>query len=277
MANKLADTSSLQPYERFIGVGRPQIITIFVVMLILAICAITYYVKSRKYKVNEAPKGYVLAVDMYVGYMRSLVIEILGPKFEKITPYFLFLMSYILLSNIIGIVGLENPTSSLTVTLSLGLVTWIGTFVVAFKYQKLSYLKTFTIKAKIKGKSIPVMINPLEVISAITPLISISFRLWGNIFAGSLIITLWFYFMGYVSQSVPILGVINMLAGLTVAPIHAYFDLLCGCIQALVFTLLTMVYWTLAKGENEAENVQENNVIENKKVTPQTLENISNH
>ncbi|MDE7434177.1 MAG: F0F1 ATP synthase subunit A [Mycoplasmoidaceae bacterium] len=121
--NLLDDTNKINPYDSATGVGRPQIFSILVVMLILAACMITYFVKSKKYKVNEAPKGYVLLVDIYVGYIRSLVVEILGPKFEKITPYFLFLMSYILLSNLIGIVGLENPTSSLTVTLSMGFVT----------------------------------------------------------------------------------------------------------------------------------------------------------
>lgn len=267
--------SSLHPYERFMDGARPQILTIFVVFFILALCTILYFLKQRRYSVNEAPKGFVLAVDIYIGYIRSLVIEILGPKFEKITPYFLFLMSYILLSNIIGIVGLENPTSSLTVTLSMGLVTWIGTFVIAFKYQKLSYLKTFTFKIKTKkGKKIPVMINPLEVISAITPLISISFRLWGNIFAGSLVISLWFYFMGFISKSVPVIGILNLLAGITAAPIHAYFDLLCGCIQALVFTLLTMVYWTLAKGEQEVVQIAEPNVVINEQINAKLLKNV---
>ncbi len=49
---------------------------------------------------------------------------------------------------------------------------------------------------------------------------------------------------------VPVIGVINLLAGLTGAPIRAYFDLLSGLIQALVFTMLTMVYWTMAKGDD---------------------------
>lgn len=259
-------SSELNIGGRFLAFDRPQFFTIFVVLAILATCMIVYYVKQKKYKVNEAPKGFVLLVDMYVGYIRSLVIEILGPKFEKLTPYFLYLMSYILLSNIIGIIGLENPTSSLTVTLSMGIVTWIGTQVVAFKYQKLSYLKTFTfgIKNK-KGNKIPLMINPLEVISCITPLISISCRLWGNIFAGGLVVSLWFYFLGYVSRNVPALAMFNLLAGLTVAPIHLYFDLLCGCIQALVFTLLTMVYWTLAKGEEAVEQSESNVVVIDKK------------
>lgn len=239
---------------------RPQILSIFVIFLILAIISIIYYIKVKKLKQNQAPKGIVLLVQIYVEYVKSLIIEILGPEFLKITPYFLYLMSYIFLSNMIGIIGLENPTSSLTVTLSMGIITWIGTFVIAFKYQRLSYFKIFLIGAKIKNKKIYFLINPLEIISAITPVISISFRLWGNIFAGSLITTLWFYLWYYVTKSIPIIGLFNLLAAFTIAPIHMYFDLLCGTIQTLVFVLLTMVYWTLQKGEGEA--TQTKNVVE---------------
>lgn len=249
---------------------RPQILSIAVVLAILLIAFIVYYVKLKKVKPNHAPHGYVLAMQVYISYIRGLVVDILGPEFEKITPFFLYLFSYILLSNIIGIFGLENPTTSLTVTLSMGLIMFIGCFVIGFKYQKLSWLKKFTFCVNIKGKNIPIMINPSEIISQVTPLISISFRLWGNIFAGSLITGLWFYFTAYISKSIPFIGMFNLIGGLTAAPIHMYFDLLCGVVQTLVFTLLTMVYWSLEKGhqqpKQEIQKINKANLQTNIKV-----------
>jgi F-type H+-transporting ATPase subunit a len=113
------------------------------------------------------------------------------------------------------------------------------------------------------------MINPLSITDVVAPLISISFRLWGNIFAGSMIVTLWFYFTGYIMNASPTFAILNLLGGLTAPPIHAYFDMLCGLIQALVFTLLTMVYWTLAK---EHGNHHENENAESAPITKtQTL------
>jgi F-type H+-transporting ATPase subunit a len=112
------------------------------------------------------------------------------------------------------------------------------------------------------------MINPLSFTDVIAPLISISFRLWGNIFAGGMIITLWFYFTGFIVNQFPTFALINLLGGLTAPPIHAYFDLLCGLIQALVFTLLTMVYWTLAKEHgsyDEDGNLKHQPAIQNNK------------
>lgn len=246
---------------------RPEILTLLVVFIILLSIFLTYHFKLKKQKVNNAPTGIVLLVQMYISYVRNLVVEILGYELECLTPYFLMLFSYILLCNVIGIMGWDNPTSSLTVTLSMGFVMFVGVFVIGFKYQKLSYLKKFCFCINVKGKKIPVMINPTEIISQVTPLISISFRLWGNIFAGGLISGLWYFLTGYICSFIPFIGAFNWLGGLTAPFLNMYFDLLCGVIQALVFTLLTMVYWTLAKGE---ENPNQNEVV--KQIIPSNQE-----
>ena len=60
----------------------------------------------------KPPKGMVLIIQMLIAYIRVLVVEILGSKLEKLTLYFLYLFSYILLSNLIGL------------------------FVIGFRYQK---------------------------------------------------------------------------------------------------------------------------------------------
>lgn len=228
---------------------RPEILSIAVITITIFVLAVIYWCKQKKQNYKEAPKGFVLLVQSYINYIRNITIEILGPENEKITPFFVFLFTYLLFSNLIGVFGFNNPTASYTVTLSLAFVTFIGTFVIGFKYQKLSYLKQFFICVKIKGKKIPTLPNPIEIAGAIAPLISLSFRLWGNIFAGGLLVSLWFYFTQTCCEKIPVLNTINLLGGLTVAPLHMYLDLLCGVVQALVFMLLTMVYWSLAKGE----------------------------
>ncbi len=220
-------------------------------------------------KPDEAPSGYALIIFSMIESIKAMVRDVLGPEFEKITPYFLFLVAYIFCSNMIGIFGFENPTGSITVTFSLGIITFIGMLVVGFRYQRISYLKEFTVNVSVKSKktgekkTIPVMINPIEIMGKVTPLISISFRLWGNIFAGGLIMTLLY--------SVPMLGSqgtaalkdgppdpLMLISVLYVPPLIAFFDILTGSIQTMVFLLLTMIYWTLEKGEtNEEKHPQE--------------------
>lgn len=215
-------------------------------------------------EVGQSPSGYALIIYTMIESIKGLVRDILGPEFEKITPYFIFLASYIFCSNLIGIFGIENPTGSVTVTFSLGIITFIGMLVVGFRYQRISYLKHFTFAISVKSKktnkkrSIPVMINPMEVIGKITPLISISLRLWGNIFAGGLIMSLLYIIPMLGSQGVTALqngppDPFMLLAAIYVPPLIAFFDILTGGIQTMVFIFLTMIYWTLEKGENEEE------------------------
>lgn len=237
------------------------VIGIAVATLIVLYIVIHYYVNMKKLKPNEAPKGFTMLIFILVNYAKQLVFEILGPNFIKFTPYFLTLFLYIMVSNMVDIVGFENPTGSLTVTLSMGLVTFFGTFIIGFRYQRLSYLKKFAIGINIKHKNsdkktyIPVMVNPLEIIGSITPLISISMRLWGNIFAGTVIIAMFYSIPMAFSGNNPLQPqpldayAWTMIMGLFAAPFNAYLGVMVGTIQALVFTMLTMVYWTLAQSE----------------------------
>lgn len=101
---------------------QPQIASIAIVCLILIIFSLTYFFYLQKQKINTAPSGFVLLVQIYISFIRNLIVEIFGIKGEKMTTFFLYLFSYICISNLIGIVGLSSPTSSLTTTLSLGLM-----------------------------------------------------------------------------------------------------------------------------------------------------------
>ncbi len=234
------------------------VIAVFLIIFI----SIIYYNKSiKKIKTNETLSGYALLIFILINYFKNITRDILGKDLEKTAPVFLTLFSYIALSNVIGIIGVENPTSSIWVTLTFGMFSFIGTFVIGFRYQRFSFLYkfTFNIKVKIKSKDkkirIPVMINPLEVISSITPLISLSFRLWGNIFAGALILLLIYNLPSAFANGVdsllpvgvPIAEPLILLSSLITPPVHLFLDIGIGLTQALVFILLTMVYWTLNK------------------------------
>lgn len=245
---ELFASDSLAKYDPF--AIQTILISIIVVFLILSSITVYYYFSIRKLGPKDIPQGFALFIFTFIEYIKQLVYEILGPKFVKATPYFIYLFSYILLSNLLSIVGFENPTASATVTLTMGLCTFLSTLVIALKYQRLSFFRAFTINLKIKNKSIPVMINPLEIVGKITPLISISMRLWGNIFAGALISSLWFVIpigIAQIPASETIGGghPIMLVMSIFTPPLYLYLDMLTGGVQAFVFILLTMVYWKM--------------------------------
>ncbi|GMO16872.1 MAG: F0F1 ATP synthase subunit A [Mycoplasmoidaceae bacterium] len=221
------------------------IIGIALTTVILIVLFSIYSFKLKKQKPDVPLSGYVFCFQIYIQFINNMIKEVLGKKFEKITPFFIYLFSYILISNVISIFGITNPTSSVSVTLSLGLVTFFGIFVIGFKYQKLSFLKKYTFNISIKDKKIPVMINPMNVASQFAPLISISLRLWGNIFAGTIITSMLLVSTDSAMNNMLTFKFFNIIGVFVLLPIHIYFDLLSGFIQAFVFMLLTMVYWKL--------------------------------
>lgn len=245
---------------------QPEVFSIVLVFLIISFFVIYYNVKIRKLNPKEAPTGLTLMIFNLINYFKLLVSDLLGVKFVRWTPYFLTLFVYIWGCNLIDTLGFDNPTATTTVTFSMGLVTVVGSFVLGVRFQRSKYFLKYTFKFGYtdkktgKKKMIPYFFNPLGVMDNVTPLLSISLRLWGNIFAGALILSLFY------SISMAIAGVnplendgspFMLIMGIFSTPFHIFFDLLIGSIQAFVFTMLTLAYWG---NEMNEEEVESNNV-----------------
>lgn len=222
---------------------QPQIFTLLLVTLILVVFAIVVYRKVKKHEVNKAPQGILLLSEQYVMGVDNLFKEVTMGKISKPAPYIFTLFSFLILSNLMGLLGLEPPTTSFSVTLTLGLVSWIGIYVIGIIYQRMHFFKKF--------------LNPTEIIGQFSPLISISFRIFGNMIGGSTIMYLLYHFTGWIWGKVPVIGEMNIIGPVLTPFFHAYFDIFDGLIQAFVFTLLTMIYWVLEAETPEHEEIEE--------------------
>lgn len=231
---------------------QPEIFSIFLVFVIITFFVVFYNVKIRKLNPKESPTGLTLMIFNLINYFKLLISDMLGQKFVRWTPYFLTLFVYIWGCNLISILGFENPTATITVTFSLGIITVVGTFIIGVRFQRskyfLKYFFKFTHLNKKTGESklIPYFFNPLGVMDNVTPLLSISLRLWGNIFAGALILSLFYSISMALAGDNPLINdgsPFMLIMGFISAPAHIFFDLLVGTIQAFVFTMLTLSYW----------------------------------
>ncbi|ATZ19048.1 F0F1 ATP synthase subunit A [Williamsoniiplasma somnilux] len=249
-----------------------QFTSIILTTIVICTIAITYNVKIRGHKEGERISGFLVLIEMLVSSVENLVVSIMGTKYRKLTPYALYIILYIIVSSLISLLGVESATTSYTVTLSMGLVTFFGIYYFGFKYQKMAYFKKY--------------INPIEIFTQFTPLVSISFRLFGNLLGGSIILGLLYSlsigiqagFSGNVSileghtwlnvdiynsedswditwkqQYIYFWSGFNIFTTLVAPMFHMYFDLFEGSIQAVVFTMLTLSYWSEAMGEEESE------------------------
>jgi F-type H+-transporting ATPase subunit a len=160
--------------------------------------------------------------EMIVAALYSLTEDALDKKMaQKYGPLICALFMFLLISNWLGIIPhLEEPTKDLNTPLSLGLM--------GFAIAHYAGIKTKGFKAYAKEYFEPIFfMMPLNLIGELAKIISISFRLFGNIMGGSIIIL-----------------VVSYLTFSLILPpfLYAFFGLFVGTIQAFVFTMLTVVY-----------------------------------
>ncbi|WFA08158.1 F0F1 ATP synthase subunit A [Tissierella sp. Yu-01] len=193
------------------------------VVLALSIFAIVVNIKVKKAKVDKAPSNFLNIIEMFVEFINDMVKSNMGEKGMKFAPLMITLMSYLAVANIFGLIGLASPTSDYSITLTLALFVFALVQVVKFRsYGGLvGYGKSFT-------EPVP-LLTPINIISEIANPISMSFRLFGNIMSGSLIMALLHGALGYFSP-------------LVTAPLRLYFDIFTGLLQAYIFVMLTMIF-----------------------------------
>ena len=208
-------------------------------LIIMTILSIFFVLVGRKVKVadpTKRPKGVVLVCETGVKMIQDYMETLMPSKFSKnYYPYFAMMFIYIFISNISGLFGFEAPTSNYSITLAITIIT--------FTLIQYNALKTKGVFTYIKDIIWP----PTNILGTLAPLISLSMRLFGNIVAGSILLSLIYSFTGFLSQYV-----INFnFLGPVIAPIfHAYFDVFAGFIQTLVFVTLSSILISLEASED---------------------------
>jgi F0F1-type ATP synthase, subunit a len=162
--------------------------------------------------------------ETMVSGLMDFCAENLGEKGAKMLfPMMATFFFYIIVSNMIGLIpGFMSPTSNLNITLAMTLIVWVTHHVLGFSSHGFRYYKHFMGPNKVLA---PFMFL-LEIISNFARMISLSMRLFGNILAKEIL-----------------LSVLFMLAGAFFAPLPILcLGVLVSVIQAVVFVLLSLLY-----------------------------------
>lgn len=220
-----------------------SLLAVTIILLIVALIA--------GKKLTKRPGRLQVITEKLVNMLYGMVRDTMGEHNLKFAPYIgtLFLSSII--GSLIGMTGIfRSATADLSVTLAWALVT---TGMVWYHN-----IKNFGFGAWLKGFTEPIVVmTPMNIVSEIANPLSMAFRHFGNVAGGSVITTLIYWALATASQAIlkflffwvpseivalfpPILQ-----AGIP-ALLSVYFDLFSGFVQALVFSLLTMVYVSAA-------------------------------
>jgi F-type H+-transporting ATPase subunit a len=175
-------------------------ITNAVAMEILVVLLLTAFFVLVRFRLSvEKPGGLQHTMEAIYGFVNNLAHETIGHHSEKFVPYLITLGMFILTCNLIGLVpGLESPTAVPVVPLGCALLTWIY-----YNYHgvrnngALGYLKHF-IGPQDKDMPLivrlflPILMFPIEVFSHLARIMSLTIRLFANMFAGEMVTLVFF-------------------------------------------------------------------------------------
>ncbi|AFA47024.1 F0F1 ATP synthase subunit A [Acetobacterium woodii] len=204
--------------------GLPITQTLVNTWIIMALILVVCYILTKNMQIKRPGKAQVIA-ETIVTALDDLVGQTMGKDKMKFAPYMLALIMFLAFSNTAGIYGLRSPTADLNCTVGLALMTFFLTQFFGLKSKGLGgYLKGFF-------EPMPFLF-PINVIGEFANPVSLSFRLFGNMLGGGIIMALLY----------------SALAGLIFFPVlipvpfHFYFDIFSGLLQSFIFTMLTMVF-----------------------------------
>ena len=177
--------------------------------------------------------------ELLIAGLDDVVQGVMGPRGRAYTPFVGSLFIYIFTSNLLGLVPLQNSTMGFLTTVApiavsvFLYVQWTG----ITKNGLLGYLHHLCGSPRdIFGWLVVPMMFPLHVLGELIKPLSLSFRLYGNIMAGHILLAV------FLGMGIAMLKPLGIPAGV---PLHfpfLFLELLVGAIQAFVFTLLSTIY-----------------------------------
>lgn len=191
-------------------------------------------------KMSKIPGYLQNIVEIMIEGFYSLVESVAGARASKIFPYFTTFFLFILIANWTGLIPgitaigiyeehklipfFRAATSDFNVTLGLALVSAFATHAMSISTIGIKdYLARY-----FSLNPIYLFIGFLEIISEITKIISLSFRLFGNIFAGEIV-----------------LGTVSTIFAFLFPLPFLMLEVVVGLVQALVFSMLTMAFMAI--------------------------------
>ena len=201
----------------------------FAMELLVFFILLVLFLLVRSRLSAESPGALQHTFEGIEGFVVGQSRDIIGHHTEPYVPFLAILFLFVLTCNLIGLIpGFESPTAIPAVPLGCALCSFFYYQTQGFKHAGIGYLKHFLGPIP----ALAIVMLPIEIISHLARLLSLTVRLWANIFAGDLV--------GLVFFSMIPIGVPIIFSGL---------HIMVSVLQAYVFMLLTIIYISGAVSE----------------------------
>ena len=231
------------PWVRFLHHYEAIVFSLFIAFLI----SLVAFLATKNPQKIPGPLQNV--VEWLVESLHDFVVGILGPKHgPRYVPFLGTLFIYILAMNLFGLIPfMDSPTSSLNVTVALALVVFVYSQYIGFK--ELGFIGYFdhlmgNPRTFIGWVLVPLML-PIHVMGELAKPISLSCRLFGNIFGEDMLL------VAFATLGVTTLSFAHLPFGIPWQLPFLFLALLTSTLQALVFTVLSTIYFLLMLPHDE--------------------------
>jgi len=206
-----------------------SLISTWIIGGVLIALAIVTRIKLKNFKAVPETRFQDI-IEAMVDAFDGFVVGIMTRKYAYFGSWFFGLFAFLIISNISGIFGIRPPSADLAVTFPLAFMTVVLMQVLGLRHNFKEHLKDF---------ARPVFIFiPMNIASDLSKSISLSLRLFGNIFGGLIIGGLMYALLPRVF-TIAIPGVLSL-----------YFDIFVGLLHATIFVMLSM-YFMMMKAPAE--------------------------
>ena len=200
-------------------------------LILCALFAFLFIWAGKKFEtadVRKAPSGILLVTEMIVDVCKNILGDNLQENTRRFLPFLGTLIMLMSVSNLLGLLGLQPPTSNVSVNIALA--------VMMFLMIQYNAIKKAGFEARIKELAEPLWVmTPLNIIGEFALPISLSMRLFGNILAGSIIMMLVYTVFKLFLPFTVLMYIITPF-------LHMYFDIFSGFLQTYIFFTLSSFF-----------------------------------
>lgn len=224
------------------GVG-PLYLTNYMFWLLVALVVTIAFFMIARAKISMVPKGIANVAEIGVEFVRdSICVDVMGPEGKKYFPFVATAFFFVLFNNFIGLIpGAKPGTGTMGTT-----VTWAIMVFIVFNYVGISkhglwgYIKSF---APAGDLALPLKLFTwvLEVLSMLIRPLTLSVRLFANMYAGHITLGIFALFVVLLGEAAGAVKVLAVLPAALQIAMYA-FEVFVAFIQAYVFAILTAVY-----------------------------------
>ena len=180
------------------------------------------------------------AAEMPYQAIMSTCVDAIGPEGKRFFPFIFTLFFFILLGNLLGVWPYDFTfTSHIAVTLALALFVILMVTFVALRIHGLHFFSYF-MPSGVPIALAPLLI-PIEILSYLSRIISLSVRLFANMMAGHVMLDVFGAFVVMLG-SAGLIGIFPAAFALAVNVALIGFEILVATLQAYVFAILTCIY-----------------------------------